>query len=607
MDYLRLLAINGVSFAVAIIANVFLLLNMARRISFSVAQPVTIIGWYISSSLLLGLVIAAPHHLRTFDPNQIFSQAFYYAIIACVIYFTIATMMLMTVYGAFSNKYKREFKLTMSQRTLMLQTISFLVYLLGGASIYSRIEGWKFLDAVYWADVTLLTIGLGDFTPATHLGRSLLFPFAIGGILMIGLVIGSIRSLVLEHAKRKMGARMVEKARLKAIQRLDLQDGTIKLSWFKKRRDISAKGSSERDRREQEFRMMREIQAEAARTRRWTSLATSALVWIALWLLGAVVFWKSEHNQGWSYFEAVYFSYVVLLTIGYGEKNPMDEASKPFFVFWTLLAVPALTILISNMGETIIKGIRDIALWVGEWTVLPGKLGPKATLKRTAAAMTGGRWGGETFSEVQPVAVVSETVLGLGAKAKPENSGLLDRIAREFETSEEGAAIEAARRGDWSAEHKHHYHYLLMKEIKRVMAHLTESPAKNYTYHEWEWFLKLMGQDESSPKHHRLVGEANGTERRQKPGMGQIEGGEFYDGQEEKITKWSWIGKNSPLMGSKEEAEWVLEKLAATLERELRRERDNKRREKKAGKTHHAGLTMVTRSRLDGEKSRQCV
>ena len=47
----------------------------------------------------------------------------------------------------------------------MLQTIAFMVYLLGGAAVYARIEEWTFVDAVYWADFTLLTIGIGVRSP----------------------------------------------------------------------------------------------------------------------------------------------------------------------------------------------------------------------------------------------------------------------------------------------------------------------------------------------------------------------------------------------------------------------------------------------------------
>ena len=76
----------------------------------------------------------------------------------------------------------------------MGQSTCFIVYLMCGAAVFSHIEGWLFVDGVYWATVTLLTIGYGDVTPATHLGRSLIIPYAICGIVMIGLVAGSIGS-----------------------------------------------------------------------------------------------------------------------------------------------------------------------------------------------------------------------------------------------------------------------------------------------------------------------------------------------------------------------------------------------------------------------------
>jgi potassium channel subfamily K len=41
----RLIDINAAQLALALISNLFLLLNMARRVRFSIAQPITIIGW----------------------------------------------------------------------------------------------------------------------------------------------------------------------------------------------------------------------------------------------------------------------------------------------------------------------------------------------------------------------------------------------------------------------------------------------------------------------------------------------------------------------------------------------------------------------------------
>lgn len=201
--------------------------------------------------------------------------------------------MIVTIYGAMKGHYSKEFKLTVSQRTLMLQTISFFFYLLLGALVFSKIEGWKFLDAVYWADFTLLTIGIGDdYTPKTHLGRGLLFPFAIGGIVILGLVVGSIRSLVLDRTKKKLGARMTEKTRRRVVQRIEnAQDSDSKVNRIKglskettKRLTLEPNdhSQSEKRRREAEFNAMRAVQHIAARDRKWISLTISGLAWLLL-------------------------------------------------------------------------------------------------------------------------------------------------------------------------------------------------------------------------------------------------------------------------------------------------------------------------------------
>ncbi len=145
----RLVGINGAQLAIALIANVFLLLNMAQSVRFSIAQPITVCGWWISSFVLMGLCATANGPMKLPDPStQEFSQAFYYGIISAALYFVVAILMTVTVAGAIAGKYEKNFQLTMSQRTLMLQTISLLAYLEISAVIYSRVEGWSFLDSV---------------------------------------------------------------------------------------------------------------------------------------------------------------------------------------------------------------------------------------------------------------------------------------------------------------------------------------------------------------------------------------------------------------------------------------------------------------------------
>lgn len=513
-------------------------------------------------------------------------QAFYYAIMAASLYIIVASLMVVTVYGAYAGHYPKEFKLTMSQRTLMLQTISYLTYLLCGATVYCNIEQWMFVDTVYWANYTLLTIGTGDYHPLTHLGRGLLFPYAIGGIIMLGLVIGSIRSLVLDRGKKKLGARMMEKKRQRVLEKIQRSnEAKSLLNPLSRNQAKSPIGLSERERREQEFNIMRDIQEAASTKRKWMSLLISALAWLFLWLVGGVVFWKSEKNQDWSYFVSIYFSYVSLLTIGYGDFAPQSNSGKAFFVFWSLLAIPTLTVLISNMGDTVVKMIRDLTLWFGEITVLPEEGGMKQRLRKSGDKIKGGLFrGDEDPVEEAPGGVglaesnrdpekgrKHHSSLGKNAKAAG------DKLAGELEEEELEDAKDDERKGDKIGENIHLYHYLLVKEIRKVMQDANQTPPRKYSFSEWAWFLRLMGEDESSSKFHRKAPVKEERKDGDPPQVGEAANDINDKADVGEENKWSWLGARSPLMGETEEAEWVLERLTLTLERELKKQREQQK------------------------------
>ena len=576
-----------------------LLLNMTRRLSFSIAQPITIIGWYISSFILIGLVAAATYHMAL-PPgeNRALTQAFYYAIISASLYFIVASIMVFTVIGAVRGHYPKEFQLTTSQRTLMLQTILFMVYLLGGAAVWARIESWKFLDAVYWADFTLLTVGIGDYAPLTHLGRSLLFPYAVLGIVILGLVVGSIRSLVLERGKMKLSARMLEKKRASVVRRMQKGDGKVKLTPVSKGQKTPDSGQTERERREAEFNLMRDIQRRADQKRKYTDLLISGGTWFALWLIGAVVFQQAERNQSWSYFGSLYFAYTSLLTIGYGDFRLMSNSGKPFFVFWSLLAVPALTILISNMGDTVVKGIRDATLYLGEFTLLPGEASTKQRVQHIAAKITGGRVFAEGPLFEEPPGVLSNKTDEDEKQHRTAGGSATDRVADQLEQDELVEARDAKDRGDKLAEDIHYHHYLLVREIRTVMKQIKQSPPKEYTYDEWVWFLKLMGEDEGSPASHRAP-----PAQVPSPEDADLQQGSSDDREKDK-SKWSWLGYRSPLMGDVEEAEWILERLTATLEKKLKEQRDlQNRNEPKHSPTGTASPSRGSSNTLYGDQA----
>lgn len=237
--------------------------------------------------MLVALVIAANKAL-ILEPREqhAFSQSYYYGIISAVIYFIISTMLLWNLLGATRFKrYPQSFtSLTVPQRTLMLQTISYSCYLAMGAGIFAGIEGWEYVDGIYFADYTLLTIAFGtDYPLNTALARALVMPYAVVGIIMLGLVIGSIRSLFLERGKMKVKGRALHKKRMK----IEEQDE-------KEKRKRSMK---------QEFEVMRELQETSAKERKWWGFAWSLGAFVLLWLGGAGVFTATERTQNWNYFD----------------------------------------------------------------------------------------------------------------------------------------------------------------------------------------------------------------------------------------------------------------------------------------------------------------
>lgn len=77
---------------------------MMEKTPYAITSPIIVLGWYVSSFLLIGLVAAAYPRLLI-GPGVTAGQAFYYAAIAAVLYFLVATLLLATAFGVFVGKY----------------------------------------------------------------------------------------------------------------------------------------------------------------------------------------------------------------------------------------------------------------------------------------------------------------------------------------------------------------------------------------------------------------------------------------------------------------------------------------------------------------------
>src|SRR5215204_4013201 len=82
------------------------------------------------------------------------------------------------------------------------RSLVFLVFLtlLIGTIFYSVQEGWSVIDAFYFSVTTLTTVGYGDLTPKTPIGKL----FTVGYILSgLGLIAGFINAIAEENLSRR--------------------------------------------------------------------------------------------------------------------------------------------------------------------------------------------------------------------------------------------------------------------------------------------------------------------------------------------------------------------------------------------------------------------
>ncbi|EWC44297.1 hypothetical protein DRE_01123 [Drechslerella stenobrocha 248] len=561
------LALNAISLACGFAANAILLLNLARRIQSTSLQPFTIALWYIASLILIALLAVYRQYLyQTPREQYAWSQAFYYSIIAASLYFVIATLLVGSYIGVLSGRYARQFTLTIAQRTLMLQTMSLMGWLCLGAGVFARLEGWAYLDGIYFCDATFLVVGLGDFTLNTNAGRALLFPYAAVGIVIVGLIVSSVRGLMLERGKKRVKRDILEKQRDRFVN-----------GKGNHRAPADAAGT-ERER----FDLMRKVQGRAEDRRKWVALCFSVTSFLLFWLVGACVFMEAEESQNWTYFQALYFCFTAILTIGFGDIHPTSNSAKPFFVIWSLLAVPMMTILVSNLGDTVIVLLKNVTLRVGEYTILPGEKKERLPPANAAEGNQGRQ------RDQDPWAPGSGNHEMEQEGRNPED-GMEDpeEVEEKLRLRRLGTGLVAQEEKDegWYQGGPEESLVFLLHDlafaVQQLMPDLAAKPPKQYTYEEWVGYIKLIDM----PIRGLSEPYKTPTPRINAPGL---------DYREE-VRQTDWLAEESPLMSREGETEWLLTRLCSKLEQCLRVQKlDARRRDKGKSRREdaHAGKSM---------------
>ena len=242
-----------------------------------------------------------------------------------------------------------------------------------------------------------------------------------------------------------------------------------------------------------------------------------------LWCVGAVGFWRAESkSQGLSYFQALYFCYVSLLTIGYGDLSPKSNAGKPLFIVWSLVAVPTMTILISDMGDTVIASFKRGTFKLADWTVLPKAGLWRELLDKYPWLLL--------WLQKKSQKAAEKRRLAAGMPVGPEEderdpTPTLEQVSDLDNLDDEALAGKLAI------------------AIRHTANHLKDDPPRRYCYEEWAEYTRLI-------RFSRLSKEE----------VEQVE-------EEQGIVEWDWIGDDSPMLADSTESQWVLDRLCESLNR----------------------------------------
>jgi hypothetical protein len=92
------------------------------------------------------------------------------------------------------------------------------------------------------------------------------------------------------------------------------------------------------------------VMSEVTGERKWLFKNSAALEYLRIswgvlllyWLFGGVFFYLTEMDQGWTFLDAMYFCFVSISTIGFGDFTPNfhDKATIVFQMLYIFIGIP---------------------------------------------------------------------------------------------------------------------------------------------------------------------------------------------------------------------------------------------------------------------------
>lgn len=211
------------------------------------------------------------------------------------------------------------------------------VYLLLGMLVYNQLEGWKPLYALYFSIVTITTVGYGghDLEPTDDGSRLFTIVYIVFGLFLVANRILNLVEVTLDRRKHYL-------AQVAEFEATTLVQG------------------QEPDGKSQEAVRLKEPPSAVRYYTVNLGLIFSSM--IAATLFGAAMFCATE-NRDLRYLDSIYFTWITITTIGYGDWELTNDTSIAWNCIFLLLSAILFTFLVGKLSELSVERQVEMRRW----------------------------------------------------------------------------------------------------------------------------------------------------------------------------------------------------------------------------------------------------
>ncbi|KAG0222336.1 Potassium channel [Mortierella sp. GBA43] len=253
-------------------------------------------------------------------PGYQYSHGFLACVITIVLSLVVAIMLTIDWRQGFPSA-----GLSATLKALIISSFMMTIVIIIGAVVYSWLEGWTFDESVNFCIVSFSTIGYGNLSPRSVAGRVFFFFYGILGVSAIGFFIVSLRNAVVEQFQWRLIEQFSRPAHINRVQtRMSVKDLSYPMACL-----------------EEEVRVKTMVKRKM--------ILGMIVLWLLFWFGGAGVFCAFEK---WTFLESLYFCYVTLTTIGFGDYVPNEPGSIEFWNIYVFIGLTIFAYILSLFSES---------------------------------------------------------------------------------------------------------------------------------------------------------------------------------------------------------------------------------------------------------------